>query len=367
MIKEDWSNDVVDQCRISGQPLRRIALGKNFPHGSTDLYEATTLHEIQIELVSESINAQSSLPEASKFRDQCNGVNNVGLRQHHAANLNTIMHISLLNGDYLRASRAWSMLLRSEYGGHSFDLRKSDRWALGAEYLLNQHAQLSRPIRDAVGRLPAQDHHNPFRSTYNMRNIELAKDYYERLVLQYPHRKAFPNVTGPQQFFLALFGLWIFSIQEQYSLSMSVINNEVENTSSGDEIGLDGSYKRSIPDLEPSKFENTKAVGQETLMRAQQIVERLGDLLNSPPYLDDERFWELLGMVNLWIWDLSAMVMAQAEDKAKKDSPESDRLAMATRFADDDIGSPSQTKEQIERNRALMSAQWAFEKAKFCS
>ena len=211
-----------------------------------------------------------------------------GARQHHLAVLTTILHRSLLQYDYLRAGRAWGMILRSELDGHSMDLRNGFRWGLGAEILLQQLGQLPQRSNQSVlvpevngGAADDPD------QRFNTVCFEKVKQYYERLSLQYPYHKSFPDSIGPLDFRFAMFGLWIFTCTHQQE-SNSNNNQSVSYTARRE-----------------SEQQGTESSSKEALQQAAEVSEQLDELMLSPPYSDSARFNNLKYMIDLWKADLA--------------------------------------------------------------
>lgn len=224
---------------------------------------------------------------------------NPGLRHRHLASVTAILQRSLLEGDYVRAGRAWGILLRAEDSGHTMDLRNNDRWGIGAEILLRQKREVGNADR-AAGRWLSR------------KGLEKAKAYYERLVLQYPYRKVAPNATGPLDFYIAMFGLWIYSVNEQHSVELAGIGKAGEEVHRNGRKLDDGSESDSASalDMELQDSREREQIRKNALERVQEIAARLDELLTSPPYVDNSRFWKLRGMVALWISDLSVVDLA---------------------------------------------------------
>ena len=138
-----------------------------------------------------------------------------GLRQRHLAVLTTVLHVSLLNRDFERAGRAWAILLRCESNGHPMNIRQQNQWGIGSEILL-RHGSLE----------PKQTQHLASEQEQDLQDSSLAfaqaalaksKAYYERLVVQYPYRKATPNATSAYQFYVIMFSFWIYSLPNMYA------------------------------------------------------------------------------------------------------------------------------------------------------
>jgi len=365
------SQDVAMQYEISGQLRDADSPGRKFPHASPHRLKESRLPRAKSSLTDELLDLRPPLcVAASPSRtDVDDGVSTVGLRRQHLAALTAIIHKCLLQGDYDRAGRAWGMLLRAEHGGHSLDLRTNGRWGLGAEILLQRHARLSPSSGEAGGFVDdavANDQYPISRRCYSIQGIEQAKDYYERLVLQYPYSKAFPNRTDPQDFYMAMFGLWIYSAQVQHSLAIADIEGSVGD-GEVDAIGMERGHILSVSDSEPQQHRQADVIRQDTLQRAHGITNRLKELLNSPPYSDNARFWELLGMVHLWVGDLSITTLNQAEGAEAADedmNASTEDSSMSSSTNGDDFVDSKRNIGQVKGIKAHAHAQKAFDNAR---
>lgn len=371
------NEDFIAQREISGQPATEGLPGSNFPHASLHNWKDDSRRRSKSIVADELAQLHPPLYVAagSAFTDASDQPSALGLRQQHLAALTTIMHKCLLEGDYGRASRAWGMLLRTEHSGQSLDLRTNNRWGLGAEFLLQRPARLLQPsgAAEQLINVPAtSDSHPTPKTGYSVQRIDEAKDYYERLVLQYPHRKypyrkVFPSPTDPQKFYLAMFGLWIFSVQERHSLLTA--ENERIHIAEGkiDANVPDGDSNASVSDLGSQQSRQAEVARKGTLQRARDIAVRLEELMNSPPYSDNSKFWELLGMIYLWVGDLSAVTTTQTDrpDIDDENSSPTTEDSSISRNADDDYeGQSGRVSGQVQQNKALQNAEKAFETAK---
>ncbi|OAL03358.1 hypothetical protein IQ06DRAFT_314239 [Phaeosphaeriaceae sp. SRC1lsM3a] len=185
------------------------------------------------------------------------------LRKTHLNVLSTVMHRCLLEGDYERAGRAWGMLLRTRVtGGHYVDPRNHGRWGVGAEILLRREPQTAS---NHVGSTSI-DQHTFTQSTFSPAGFELAREYYERLIVQHPYRKLAPHTVDERTFYPAMFSLWIFEVCEKSN------------------------------DLRAEE----EAIEVEELASATEIAERLDQLVASPPFDKQASLLHLRGHIGLW-------------------------------------------------------------------
>ena len=299
-----FSHEIAKQYRTAGQPFGEDPPGGHFPHASDRSTEKRP-SEVECNLDEELATLHPPLFVAQGQRGA------LGLKRQHVADLVTLMHRCLLREDYVRAGRAWSMLLRTEVNGHPMDPRKNDRWGVGAEILLRCNTDSEeQQTRAHQGSFDGDCDHGKSQKqsdsceSFTKENVELARDYYERLILQYPYRKVFPNATSALDFYPAMFGLWIYSVQKQRNDAL----NLVEEAWRRSELSSRESF------LERLRHGRSKSVDRRhvqvgelhkhALASGREIATRLDELLTSPPYSDDIKLWNLVGMVALWIGDL---------------------------------------------------------------
>jgi len=295
------SHDAAVQYEASGQPIDEDLPGGDFPHAFSLESGTSKANKSRIEDDLATLQPLLCISTGTNDTTVSSLSGTSGLRQRHLAVMTAILHRSVLEDDYIRAGRAWGMLLRTEQGGHSMDLRSNGRWGLGAEILLHRGRQVSRKDHADVG---SSDQHDisdsdrEARTWFSSESFEKAKNYYERLVLQYPYRKAFPTAIGPPDFYFAMFGLWIHSVQEQRGLALASINGFVDE-------GTDG--RVSVSESGSHGSRTRENIQRDVLQRVQEIATRIKELMLSPPYSDSPRFRKLQDMVALWISDLSAI------------------------------------------------------------
>ncbi|KAL1305573.1 hypothetical protein AAFC00_007179 [Neodothiora populina] len=232
------------------------------------------------------------------------------LRRHHLGVMTTIMHTTLLRGDYVRAGRAWGMILRTEVFGRAVDVRTYERWGIGAEILLRKHT------KNVVTSLLSENSYDDDASSSDEvvvgeEGFQLAKDYFERLILQYPYQKTHPNAISSLTFQPAMYGLCIYEIQQQHKQALKKAEQASRSPSPSFERDPsdDEHNKDSIPSLESRQA----AVVKGTLAKAITLADRMAELMLSPPNDTYLPLLRLRAMLALWIADMVQIVVDNDE------------------------------------------------------
>ncbi|PGH06784.1 hypothetical protein AJ79_06425 [Helicocarpus griseus UAMH5409] len=275
--------DEAHQYRVAGQPFHRKLPGGGFPHAKPKSGKAGKVTRKDIETELSQLSPPIFVPEPA---------NQGSLRLQHLAVITAILHRCILEGDYTRAGRAWGLILRDEFRGHSVDIRTGGRWGIGAEILLWSDGN------EDGSNLP------PRRRWFTRKGFERAKSYYERLVLQYPYRKSAPRALGPLDFYPAMFGLWISLVQEESQAARETVMDleEMDDSHSAQD---NMSISSDVPPRKNNQKDGAVAeTRRKELEEAQQIAAQMDELLISPPFSDSYELLRLRGMVSLWIADL---------------------------------------------------------------
>ena len=298
--------DEEEQYRTAGQPLGADLPGGELPHTalSPDFDTSRLLTRSQLKSELASLKSPIQLPHHTRHVHSSD--QGFGLKQRHLAVLTAILHKSLLQDDYVRAGRAWGLLLNIEVDGRPMNIRANGLWGLGAEILLRTGAQRSGPD---VDREPTDAYFEketfseaeapePRRLQYDLGAFENAKRYYQRLILQFPFRRWDPEPISSLHFYPALYGIWISSVQDHYRNRLGILAQERDN--SADEDGGESS-----PNISEKIHDRREGLRKSVLVRAEEIAMSLENLLLSVPYSDDATLWDLKRNVGLWIRDLS--------------------------------------------------------------
>ena len=277
---------------LASLPMRTLP-GIDFPHKASKPARNSPADESTADFTASGVKRPLHPSKRSGHVGQF-----TGLRRQHLAVLTAVLHRCMLEGDCVRAGRALGMLLRADLGGHSMDPRTTGIWSFGAEILMYRDSQLAtkqtqelnEQLEELVEVTTLTDRwegHTKEGSLFTRDGFMKAKDYYERLVLQYPFRKAAPKSVSSVDIYPAMFGLWIYAVQQEGKR----IYNVAREGNGGE--------------LQQEQEQDIRAdIRKQALEQISEISARLDELLVSPPYSDHATLWKLRGMVAVWEADL---------------------------------------------------------------
>ena len=326
------SRIAAEEYRTAGQPFNQELHPFPFPHAPVKETPGATSNPGRKETLSSlEFEASSETPKQS-YDDGTEGVakpnssSNASLRQQHYTVLTCVLHRCLLKNDHIRASRAWAMLLRLEVHGHPLDFRAQERWGIGAELLLHSNSNDDAQL--------------------NLKNLMRARDYYERLILQYPYRKYSPDTVSSLTFYPVMFGIWIYSIQLRYKITgrESVHSSKHDGNPETSYRHVDEDADSSAPNARTTVQIEARRIAVE---QANEAVKKLGELVISPPYSDHSGLWKIQGMLYLWL----SQLFDQNRVQSRAPSPN----------LDSDEEYPKE--EQQARQKAIRKANEAFSRA----
>lgn len=282
-----------------------------------------------------------------------------GLRSQHLSVLTAILHKCLLAGDIPRASRAWALLIRAEVGGHAVDIRGSGYWGIGAELLIrstgaSRNDQESGSIEE-VGDISKESDGDvepgskmvgdEERRWGTREGLKRAKNYYERLILQYPYKRWFHDSVTALDFWPAMVGCEIYGIQWEQKDGLRKIaqreeqSDDSDGSSISEDSGTDdegGGKEQSIrlrrrQRKEEQIWQEKESIRKNSLVESEEIARRLDGLMNTLPYSDSHAILRLRGMLALYIGDLSVPTRPIDADRGDDDEGRNGRLGIGGR------------------------------------
>lgn len=287
-----------DPYRVAGHPRELPLPPPPFPHAAV---KEASQPKRSIEEELGGLNPPLYIPSTTEDKS-------TSLRRRHLDNLTTILHRCMLKGDWKRAFRAWGLLIRTEIAGRGIDVRRNGRWSIGAELLMRrnstQHGERRRESLDNDEVSESSSDDGVEDSTFSIEGFKLAREYYERLILQYPHTVRTMHTFNATAVYPALFNVWIYEVQER---SKRARKNTGSKELSHDN---DDSDLASNASLESAQVARLQQIRSEELEQALPIAERLDELFMSPPYDTNSDLLHLRGMVAGWVADLHDEVAA---------------------------------------------------------
>ena len=240
------------------------------------------------------------------------------LKRRHLDNITTILHRCMLKGDWARASRAWSLLLRTEISGRGIDVRRNGRWGIGAEILMRGGTQQYHEVDDKVpedgqdmsSRASDQPAQSNAELQFSEQGFKLAREHYERLILQYSHTPYTQHSLNAIAIYPALFNIWIYEVQDRSKRARKRILS-----ADSEPVGSSDDSMRS-DDSNTNKNQIIRQVRAQELEEALPIANRMDELLLSPPYDTSSSLLQIRGMVAMWISDLHAELAGVTEQGA---------------------------------------------------
>jgi hypothetical protein len=314
------------------------------------------------------------------------------LRTQHLSALVAVLHRCLLEGDIRRATRAWALLLRAQVRGRGIDVRSAGYWGIGAELLMRNGEQAPRKQSDTDeaetpngdGTAEAMEEHKmgeTNRPDASIRwgtasGLEKLKGYYERLILQYPYRRQWPNSINSLDFWPAMIGCEIYGIQYEHKQALEKISTQEEDLEEeeGQEEVVYGDDPPQDPDeyaawsekkdarraarIERKLWEQREHVRQQALGAAEKVAVRMDELMKSLPFSDSTVLGRLRAYLALYVGDLSVPSVFEC-DLGKKEEHEGERDGGSMHKGEDEEDFTEyrllerQTRAEHERGLAL--------------
>ncbi|KAK6067011.1 hypothetical protein SCUP234_11848 [Seiridium cupressi] len=232
-----------------------------------------------------------------------------------------ILHRCIHENDMPRAKRAFGLLIRTP----EVDMRINEMWTLGTEILMREGETRGQrhPSRD-----PAQmqddlatdsgeetmDPRPPPPRWGSADNMAKARDYLETLAQHHPYDHHYPRSISAVDFWPALYNIEIYNIDVEHRRALHrleesdpVADDDNESLPPASQDGsedYDAQILRRHDDRAGAKWAARDEIRHETQVAAQQIAERMDDLMQTVPYTTHIELLRLRGMLALFIGDL---------------------------------------------------------------
>lgn len=293
------SHDINDPYRVAGWSENFPLPGSSFPHAPAVKQKTRQPLADNLQKDLAALNPPLYVPPPGE-QDSTQS-----LRRHHLGVLTTVLHTSLLRHDFVRAGRAWGMILRTNIHGRPLDVRTHGRWGIGAEILMRKSSP-ETSSQELLGNS----------TMISDQGFDAAKDYYERLILQFPFQKTNPSAISSLTFYPAMFGLCIYEIQQKCNQALKTVRK------SSPDLDHSDSELASNQDQESEGVSNIK---RSELNSAVSLAARMDELMLSPPFDTYPPLLQLRSSVALWLADLYTAATAESEDDSDENK---ERAAM---------------------------------------
>ncbi|KIW19887.1 hypothetical protein PV08_00462 [Exophiala spinifera] len=261
------------QHRIAGLPLDQHPPSFPFPHS-----QVSSTHRqdrVRTELSGVAREEPRDAPQSLHFQ--------------HLGALTAVVHRSLLNEDFARASRALGLMFRDASVRRSTAPRSQGYMGIAAEVLLRRGSAK-----------PNSSNASPF-IAFTREGFGNAMRFYERLIVKHPYHKSWPGSTNAVDFYLAMFNVWVYVVYSEHSSYAQAL------TRSGEEAEMDGAdmpIDNKVRELEEAKT----------------IASRMDTCLANLPYKDEPELIRLRAMVALWIADLHGDILNSRQNHVESAS-----------------------------------------------
>jgi hypothetical protein len=309
-----------DPYYVAGHPRNKPLPGGAFPHAAApDLLAAanaraqTSNRAIEEELAKLKLFVPKGVLSSE--------THSTSLKARHVNNLTAIMHRCMLEGDWQRARRAWAILLRIEVSGQRIDIRTYGRWTIGAELLMRTSGKPSR----SGDRSGDSDHSQQRDSNDEITDegFKLARDYYERLILQFPHTQLTQrSLVTARVIYPALFSVWVYEVQHQGKLARRALEQQQQQDeeSHASSPSHRSSSSSPSPMNDPRRYRKAlRAIIASELFQATKISKRLNEVTSGPPYDTVIYLRRLQGNLGLWTADLHRALGGSDDDADSND------------------------------------------------
>jgi hypothetical protein len=354
------SPEETHQYLVAGLGFNEELPGGHFPHGPAKGKSRGVNTRRSTEKQPSSLSPHERISQSAAHEGN--------LRHQHLAVLTSILDRCLADGDYIRAGRAWGLIIREHFGGRPIDIRIGGRWGIGAEILLRQGLQKSTEPPES-DREANERTDEPNELWFTREGFENAKLYYETLVIQHPYQKRMPSATSALDFYPAMFGLWIYVTHEESAHARRrIVKGDLKVTGEAsdeedDQFDPGHHYYRS------ARHQSMVAgIRANELVEAQKIAARIDEIIVSPPYSDSPELLELRSMVSLWIADLFVSSLPSGEkdggafedQNSREDDSDGDDVFMSTETQHDSVQARRDRRLAMEKKQMEMEKSQDF-------
>ncbi|KAI6093507.1 hypothetical protein F4821DRAFT_274098 [Hypoxylon rubiginosum] len=268
-------------------------------------------------------------------------------RLKHLSTLTAVVHRCLAEGDIARAKRAFGLLVRTK----DVDIRLAGFWAVGSEILMRDGEADQQPL----------DHQRP-RRWGTAANTDRVRDYLETLIQQHPHDVHRPHLTSAMDFWPALFGIEIYSLDAEYQNTLRRLRADEEEDGDNDDDMAYGAEEDDDENQYERQQRREAARAQRDELRldtrdaAARVAHRMDQTMETAAFGANRELLRLHGNLCLYIADLcipSRLIDEYEDDNSSEElSPRQieDKLRKRAESADE-YDALSRRRVELEKAR----------------
>ncbi|KAI2467117.1 hypothetical protein F4781DRAFT_323458 [Annulohypoxylon bovei var. microspora] len=270
----------------------------------------------------------------ARSQDKETTVKQLTERLRHISTMTAIMHRCLNDGDIARAKRAFGLLVQSKW----VDIRLGGLWAVGSEILMRdgeaeeQQNRQQQPLQQQQAtnedgyeearpsdETVASEREEP-RRWGSAANVDKVRAYFENLIQQHPHDQHRPHLTSALDFWPALFGVEIYSLDAEFRRATHRLQASLENDNEDSFMEEDGFTDDPGAGMDvdmDEAFEARRGVGRrrmewaardslrsETQAAAERIARQMDATMENAPYAAHRGLLRLRANLALFVGDL---------------------------------------------------------------
>ncbi|KAI4866256.1 hypothetical protein F4820DRAFT_263503 [Hypoxylon rubiginosum] len=249
---------------------------------------------------------------------------NVTAKQHsdrlrHLGALTAVVHRCLAEGDIARAKRAFGLLVRTK----DVDVRLAGFWAVGSEILMRDDGE------DQQQPSPHVDHPRRWGTPAN---VDKVRDYLETLIQLHPHDVHRPHLTSALDFWPALFGVEIYSLDAELRGALRRLRASEEEENNEDDGGGMAYGEDGEDDYErQQRREAARAARDEMRLdardAAERVARRMDQTMEIAAFGAHRELLRLRGNLSLYVADLCLPSRLVDEDDNDDSRAEEEELS----------------------------------------
>ncbi|KAI1779710.1 hypothetical protein F4818DRAFT_400286 [Hypoxylon cercidicola] len=263
----------------------------------------------------------------------------------HLSTLTAVVHRCLAEGDIPRAKRAFGLLVSTK----DVDIRQAGLWAVGSEILMRDGEADQRQRQTGYQE----------RRWGTAANVDKVRDYFETLIQQHPHDVHRPHQTSALDFWPALFGIEIWSLDAGFRAAFLQLRAEEGDENDEDEMA----YEDDEDDEQQQRKREVARAARDELRRgtrdaAEHIARRMDQTMENAAFGASRVLLRARGNLSLYIADmcLPSRLVDEDEDSRAREGLSLNQIEDLLRQraeSADEYGALSRRRDELEKARGF--------------